>query len=58
MKLRKMMDFSRRKTIAERNGRKYTTGEPLALFIMIKLDEKTPHTDHGWITGLLILMAR
>lgn len=40
------------RVIAERNGHKYTIGEPLALFIMVKLDEKTPHTDHGWIYGI------
>lgn len=40
------------KAVVERNGRKYTTGEPLALFIMMKLDEKTPNTDHGWIYGV------
>jgi hypothetical protein len=38
--------------VVERSGRKYTTGEPLALFIMMKLDEKTPNTDHGWIYGI------
>jgi len=42
----------RERTIIERSGRKYTTGYPLALFIMMKLDEKTPHTDHGWIYGI------
>jgi len=38
--------------VVERSGRKYTTGDALALFIMMKLDEKTPNTDHGWIYGV------
>lgn len=38
--------------VVERSGRKYTLGDPLSLFIMIKLDEKTPNTDHGWIYGV------
>lgn len=44
-------DTDDRRTV-ERNGHKYTTGDPLALFIMMKLDEKTPNTDHGWIYGV------
>ena len=39
--------------VVERSARKYTPGALLAYFVMIKLDEKTPNTDHGWIYGVI-----
>jgi hypothetical protein len=38
--------------VVEKDGRLYRTGQPLALFIMMKLDENTPNTDRGWIYGI------
>ncbi len=33
----------------EENGTLYRAGDPAGLFIMLKLDPATPHTDNGWI---------
>jgi hypothetical protein len=31
------------------DGRVFRTGDPAGLFIMLKLDPKTPNTDEGWV---------
>jgi len=41
-------DLLRRITL---EGKEWTTGEKKALFIMVKVDEKTDGTDRGWVYG-------
>lgn len=36
---------------AEKDGKKYVTGKQKDLYIMLKVDPKTPDTDQGWIYG-------
>jgi len=36
---------------ASRDGKLYKTGEQRDLYIMVKLDPKTPATDNGWVYG-------
>ncbi|MCZ7647773.1 MAG: cytochrome P460 family protein [Planctomycetota bacterium] len=36
---------------AEKDGKLYTTGAKHGLFVMYKLDPKTPGTDEGWVYG-------
>lgn len=35
------------------DGRSYIMGEMYALFVMLRLDSKTPGTDDGWVYGTL-----
>ena len=37
--------------LAAIGGKAYKTGDPGPLFVMVKLDPKTPNTDEGWVYG-------
>lgn len=39
--------------VAESKGRYYRLGQLYALFVMLKLDPKTPGTDNGWVYATL-----
>jgi hypothetical protein len=43
---------------ASRDGKLYKTGEQRDLFIMFKLDPKTPETDNGWVYGTVTADAK
>jgi hypothetical protein len=44
--------FSRSRP-ASRDGKLFSAGEPLALYVMVKLPPNTPGTDEGWVYGTL-----
>jgi len=46
-------DKRKRRDVASRDGHDYITGDPLALFIMAKFDEKQPNTDEGWLYAVV-----
>jgi hypothetical protein len=43
---------------ASRDGKLYKTGEQRDLFIIVKLDAKTPATDNGWVYGTVTADAK
>ena len=37
----------------ERDGQAFSSGEPKGLFVMLRVDPKTPNTDDGWVYGTI-----
>jgi hypothetical protein len=50
--------FDRTVPYATKDGKTYKAGKQGALFIMCKLDPKTPETDNGWVYGTVTADAK
>lgn len=45
-------------SVIDKDGKVYRAGKQGALFIMLKLDPKTPETDNGWVYGTVTADAK